>query len=251
MLETSWNQPPPYSAVIPLLPPDSLEPFVSLLRKNQMRHIKIKVGARLDLTVFELIRSLLGTDVDLRVDANGAWTEKEALKNIELMGPYNIRAVEQPVAKENIRGLREVTVHSRALIIADESVCSLEDARRLLDTGACHAFNVRLSKCGGFFSSLAILGMARRSGLSYQIGCQVGETGILSAAGRHLAGWFSDILYLEGSFGNWVLQEDIVQEDVRFGMAGQAQRLMGKGLGVQVSIEALERYSVKSQKITF
>lgn len=92
--------------------------------------------------------------------------------------------------------------------------------------------------------------MARRGGLRCQIGCQVGETGILSAAGRHLAGWFADLLYLEGSFGTWVLQEEIVEEDIRFGRGGHAPPLLGNGLGVHVKQEAVERYCQASETIT-
>lgn len=246
-----WNQPPPYSAVIPLLPPGRLEAFLTLVQEQNMRTIKIKVGTHVDPRVFEQTLSVLGTDVDLRVDANGAWTEKEALKNIEQMEIYGIRAVEQPVAKENFQGLREVTASSKILIIADESVCSIEDARKLSEMEACHAFNVRVSKCGGFLGSLAIADIARRGGLRVQLGCQVGETGILSAAGRHLAGWSRHLLYLEGSFGTWALQEDIVEEDIRFGRGGHAPPLMGEGLGVHVREEAVRRYSRNSEAITF
>jgi len=251
IFRTRWNQPPLYSAVIPLLPPERMEAFLTLLQKNDMRIIKIKVGADVDRAVFERTLSVLGTDVDLRVDANGAWMEREALKNIELMKTYGVGAVEQPVAKGNLKGLKAVTSLSKTRIIADESVCSLEDARNLLNLGACHAFNVRLSKCGGFFGSLAVLEMARRGGLRCQIGCQVGETGILSAAGRHLAGWVDDLLYLEGSFGTWALEEDIVEEDIRFGRGGQAPPLKGSGLGVRVSQEALERHSRESETVIF
>ena len=49
-------------------------------------------------------------------------------------------------------------------------------------------FNVRLSKCGGIIPSLRIIGLAQRYGLGLQLGCHPGETAILSAAGRHVAG---------------------------------------------------------------
>jgi muconate cycloisomerase len=244
LLELQWNRPPPYSAVIPILPPDGLETFLRLLKKNEMKSIKVKVGKRVNPEVFEQILAVMGAgEVNLRVDANGAWTEKEALKNIEQMESAGVSAVEQPVAKENFRGLKLVTAHAKSVIIADESVCSVEDAGKLVDMGACHAFNIRVSKCGGLLGSLAVAAIARRGGLRCQIGCQVGETGILSAAGRHIAGWINDILYLEGSFGNWVLREDIIEEDIRFGRGGQAFPLTGNGLGVQVSLEAAARYA--------
>ena len=54
-------------------------------------------------------------------------------------------------------------------------------------TGWCDLFNLRLSKCGGFIPTLRLAQFAKRHGLGYQLGCQVGETAILSAAGRHFA----------------------------------------------------------------
>jgi len=157
--------------------------------------------------------------------------------------------VEQPVAKDNLEGFRIVTQYADMAVIADESVCSLEDAEKFISRRACDAFNIRLSKCGGFFASLAVAELARRGRLRCQVGCQVGETGILSAAGRHLAGWLEDVLYLEGSFGTWVLQEDIVEEDIRFGRSGQALPLEGPGLGVRVCRERVRKYSILSKTV--
>ncbi|NIO05706.1 MAG: hypothetical protein GTN74_14205 [Proteobacteria bacterium] len=247
---TEWHQPPPYSGVVPLLPPDRFEVFLNLLKKNDMKKIKLKVGVQIDFGLFERAFAVLGADVDLRVDANGSWTEKEALAHIAQMEKYGIKAVEQPVAKENLEGLKAVSAHSNIPIVADESVCSLNDAERVLAMRACHVFNVRISKCGGFLGSLAIMGLARKGGLRCQIGCQVGETGILSAAGRHLAGWFDDILYLEGSFGTWALREDIVDEDIRFGRGGRAPPMIGNGLGVTVRQERLRKYAKISETVT-
>ncbi len=216
-----------------------------------MRDVKFKVGVQLHSGIFEKARTTLGPDVDLRVDANGAWTEAEALKNIAQLEKYGISAVEQPVAKEDFQGLKRVSAHSNIPIIADESVCSLEDAKRLLEMEACHAFNVRISKCGGLLGSLGVIDMAKKGGMRYQIGCQAGETGILSAAGRHLAGWIDNILYLEGSFGTWAIREDIVAEDIRFGKGGYAPPLTGVGLGVNVREESLKRYAKKSEIVQF
>jgi muconate cycloisomerase len=214
-----------------------------------MRSIKIKVGVHIERRVFEETLATLGPDVDLRVDANGAWTEAGALKNIDLLKAYAVQAVEQPVAKNDLDGFKTVTQYADMVVIADESVCSLEDAEKLMSRQACDAFNIRLSKCGGFFASLAVAELAMRGRLRCQVGCQVGETGILSAAGRHLAGWLEDVLYLEGSFGRWVLQEDIVEEDIRFGSNGRARPLEGPGLGVRVCREKLDKYAILTKTV--
>ena len=72
-------------------------------------------------------------------------------------------------------------------IMLDESLCGMVDAEEAIAGGLCDLFNIRLSKCGGFIPSLRLVQVARRHGLGCQLGCQVGETAILSAAGRHFA----------------------------------------------------------------
>ena len=116
----------------------------------------------------------------------------------------------------------------------DESLCSLEDARQAIEYGTCDLFNIRLSKCGGLLPSLQIAAAANQAGLGYQLGCQVGETGILSAAGRHFATSVGDIRYLEGSYDRFLVKERLTNEDMTFGRGGYAPALTGPGLGVTV-----------------
>ena len=67
-----------------------------------------------------------------------------------------------------------------------------------------------------------------------QVGCQVGEVAILSAAGRHLAAYLDDVAFVEGSYGSMLLSEDIGEESIGFGSGGIGKVLRGPGLGVRV-----------------
>ncbi len=71
----------------------------------------------------------------------------------------------------------------------------------------------------------------------------MGETAILSAAGRHLAAWLPDVAFVEGSYGTLLLSEDVSVEPVRFGHGGRAPLLPGPGLGVEVVEGRLQRYT--------
>ena len=75
----------------------------------------------------------------------------------------------------------------------DESLCGFPDAQAALARRTADLLNVRLSKCGGILPSLRIIGLAQRSGLGVQLGCHPGETALLSAAGRHVAGRTSPV----------------------------------------------------------
>jgi len=133
----------------------------------------------------------------------------------------------------------------------DESLCGVPDARRAIDGGFADILNVRLSKCGGIVPTLQIVAMAARAGLGVQLGCHPGETGLLSAAGRHVAGNLRGLRYVEGSYDRHVLAENLTRPDITFGYAGRAGPLLGPGLGVEVDPGALERMTVKRQAVPY
>jgi L-alanine-DL-glutamate epimerase-like enolase superfamily enzyme len=138
--------------------------------------------------------------------------------------------------------MREVTAAGLVPVVADESLCSLEDARTLIRERACDVFNVRISKCGGLVNAGRIDRLAREAGLACQLGAQVGEAGILSAAGRHYATRSAGVRWCEGSYGKLLLEEDITDPDVTVGPGGMAPALEGVGIGVTPVAERLQRY---------
>ncbi|MFM7832851.1 MAG: enolase C-terminal domain-like protein, partial [Planctomycetaceae bacterium] len=89
-------------------------------------------------------------------------------------------------------------------------------------------------KCGGILPSLQLVQLARKHGIRCQLGCQVGETGILSAAGRHFACSVSDLWFLEGSFDRFLVRDRLTEQDLTFGRAGRAFSLLEPGLSVAV-----------------
>jgi muconate cycloisomerase len=242
------DQPLIYSAVIPMMSYPSFHRLLHLIRDMEMSFVKIKVGNERDTEILSLAREILGHEVDLRVDANGAWSSEEAGKRIAAMMAYGISAVEQPVPKEDILGLKRVSEQVEIPVIVDESLCLERDAKKLVSLDACQVFNLRLSKCGGILAANRLYEIGRKKAIAAQLGCQVGETGILSAAGRQLAAT-RKLLYLEGSYSSYLLKDDIVNEPVEFGPGGVAQPLAGHGLGVSVNEETLQRLTVMHEEI--
>jgi L-Ala-D/L-Glu epimerase len=228
-----------YSAVIPLASEAKMQQLFLLVKLNRMHFIKLKVGIPEDLQVLAMAREALGPVVDLRVDANSAWSPSQAIDRINAMAPFRISAVEQPVAKEDFQGLKAVQAGIAVPIIADESVCTMDDAQSLIDLKACQIFNLRLSKCGGLLNAQRILNLAESAGIRCQLGCHVGETSILAAAGRHFAQAAPELVYLEGSFAPYLLTRDPVAQSVTFGSQGEASALTTPGLGVEVLEDVL------------
>lgn len=239
-----------YSAVIPMAPREVAARLLGLVNMKEMAFLKLKAGSSDDLEVLKMAREILGWAVEIRVDANCAWTTPEAIRRLREMEPYRLAAVEQPVAKDDFAGLKEVGAATGLPVIADESLCTEAEARKLIDLGACSIFNVRLSKCGGPGAAGRIRQIAEAAGVRCQLGCHVGETSILSAAGRHFASCGPKLVYLEGSFSPFLFAREPVAQPVVFGHGGLAPPLSGPGLGIEVLDQALHELAVWHLQLT-
>ncbi len=207
-----------------------------------LKRIKVKVGVGDDLKRLKTVRNVLGNKVDIRIDANCAWTVKQTLNMIEKLKVIGLNGIEQPV--KTIKEINQITKQTNLPVIVDESLCSIDDAKRLKNV----IYDIRISKCGGLLKSYEIYKFAeknrRKMQVSSQLGCQVGESGILSAAGRHFAFGVKYIEYLEGSYNNFLLKQDITKEDLTFGMRGYGKPVSGYGLGVEVDEGRLKKFMI-------
>ena len=194
------NKDVPYSLSIPFLPPQRIEELFNQLQKHKFEYIKVLLGKveRENIERVSLARSLFGDHVDIRVDVNGKWTFDQAISNLENLKNFGLTAVEQPLAKDNIDGLQKLKKAIGIPLIVDESMCSLSDARNLVEREACDILNIKISKCGGLLRSRQIADFAQSQNMLCQLGAHVGESQILSEAGKFFALTKSNITHFEG-----------------------------------------------------
>jgi muconate cycloisomerase len=235
-----------YSGVIGFGSASDNAAIAGRLARAGFRAIKVKVGRGDDADRIAAIRDAVGPDVSLRLDANGAFSAAEAARRITRLARYGVAAVEQPLPRGEFNALARLQQELEVPLMADESLLTPEDARRLIDAGACRFFNLRIAKLGGVIPTLAIAALARDAGIRLQLGCQVGETSLLSATGRHVAAHLPGIEFVEGSYGRHLLEEDITRTPVEFGAGGLAPVLGGAGNGVQVDDGRIRKYSIES-----
>ena len=238
-----------YSGVISADAPGEAAALAQRMARLGLRQIKIKVGTADDTARLDAVRRAVGDTVELRADANGAWSAGEAVDQLGRLAQFKLAAIEQPVPAGDFAGMKRVRDESGVPVMADESLVTLVQARRLIDLGACDFFNIRLSKNGGVAGSLAIASLAREAGIKIQVGAQVGETAVLSAAGRAFAAHAPALEFAEGSFGSWLLTEDIAFENVAFGYGGRAPLLQSRGLGVTINDAVLERLATEKYEL--
>jgi L-alanine-DL-glutamate epimerase-like enolase superfamily enzyme len=228
----------------------------SLLKMRAFRfpHVKLKVGEDGALQAARTARRLLGRRVDVRVDANMAWDVEQALAVIGQLRSVGIQSFEQPIAAGDLSGLARLVAESSAGIVVDEGLTDRESLQAFISHQACTGANVRISKCGGLVGAYARCREALDAGLILQVGCQVGESSLLSAAHltllEALAPLTPGVRYAEGCFGRHLLREDPAAPLVQFGYGGRPPpRPPGAGLGVGVHQAMLQRWAVDQAMI--
>ena len=189
-----------YSISIPFLPLQKIQDLFLQLKNFSVNYVKVLVGEieSENIERVSLVRSLFGEHVNIRLEVNERWTFQKAISNLEKLQKFHITAVEQPLAKDNIAGLAALRKEINIPIIVDESMCSLDDAKTLLENEACDILNIKISKCGGLVRSKRIAHFAQSHNIQCQLGAHVGESDILSSAGKYFAFTTQNLVYFEG-----------------------------------------------------
>ncbi|MDQ8173314.1 MAG: dipeptide epimerase, partial [Gemmatimonadota bacterium] len=142
--------------------------------------LKIKLGSSWDREVLRIVReeAPLAT---LRVDANAAWTAKQALGMLPALSDVGVDMLEQPLPPHDLEGLRFVRDRSPIPVVADESCLVATDIPKLV--GVVDGINIKLAKCGSLREALRMIAVARAHGLRVMCGCMIESTlGIAAAA---------------------------------------------------------------------
>jgi L-alanine-DL-glutamate epimerase-like enolase superfamily enzyme len=145
--------------------------------------LKVKVGTPHDGANLEAIRRVRA-DAVIRVDANEAWTAKEAVERIKRLSVYDLELVEQPVESSDLEGLGMVKQHTSLPIFADESCIVPADIPRVAPY--VDGINIKLMKCGGIYPALQMIQVARAHRLQIMMGCMI-ESSLAITAAAHLS----------------------------------------------------------------
>lgn len=209
------------------------------------KQIKVKVTDGSDIRNVKYAGIIMGKSCSIRADANLAWDFEQAVEYIGVMARSGLKGIEEPLRENSIENICRLQERINVPIIVDETLASYNDGVELIKAGFKGIFNLRLSKCGGFAQCLKLYKLAEENGLVCKMGCQVGESAILSALGRHFAVLHPGPVFLEGSYGRHILREDISVEDVRFSYGGKAFPIENPGLGITIIDSGIETFCEK------
>jgi L-alanine-DL-glutamate epimerase-like enolase superfamily enzyme len=175
------NSNPLSSYTIGIADNDGLRQRVKYAREYPI--LKVKLGTERDEEIVRVVREA-APDKRLRVDANAAWTPEYAVHMTGFLVEMNVEMLEQPVAAEDIAGLRYVHERSPIPVFADEACKTTTDIPAL--QGAVTGINIKLAKCGSLREAIRMIHTARAFGMQVMAGCMI-ETSLGITAIAQLA----------------------------------------------------------------
>ncbi len=163
--------------------PDRMATRAAAAVERGHRVLKLKLGTDRDRERVGAVREAV-PDARIRVDANEAWTPREAVTKAAWLADHGVEFVEQPVSADDPAGLAFVYDRAPLPIAADESCRTLADVPALADRA--DVLNLKLTKCGGVREARRMVAAARAQGLEVMLGCMVTSAASIAAA-CHLA----------------------------------------------------------------
>lgn len=207
------------------------------LSARGFRCFKLKVGARTlaeDIQRTRAVRDAIGDAATLRLDANGAWSVPQAMEALEALARFDLTLVEQPVA--SLEDMATVHAHTNVRLGADESIRSVEDARRAIAMGAADVLVLKPALLGGALVAAEVETLATQANLTViyttLLEGAVGRTAALHAAAASRV--------LEGPCG--LATASLLEEDLTKTFPRAHDGLLtlpdAPGLGVEVEPDA-------------
>jgi L-alanine-DL-glutamate epimerase-like enolase superfamily enzyme len=153
----------------------------AIARADGFGCVKVKVGLGDDAGRLAAIRAVAGAEMAIRVDANGAWTVPQAVASLSALAPVGLELCEEPAA--GLDAIATIAESAPDVPIALDESAALPGA---LDSRACRAVCLKLSRCGGVLGLIDAARRARFAGyevyLASMLDGPLGIAGALHAA---------------------------------------------------------------------
>lgn len=207
--------------------------------------VKLKVGITQDMEEeyerVATVRAALGAQMQLRLDANGAWGVEQAIRTIQALARYGLEFVEQPVRPGDLERMRRVREAVSTPIAVDEDITDLDAAHRVLQLGAAQILVLKPMVIGGLRPARRIVEQAQAAGAAVVVTTTL-DAGVGAAAALHLA-----VTLPQGSPACGLATGDLLASDLLLRPlvvnGGRMQLPEGPGLGVELDIAKLQGYS--------
>lgn len=180
--------------------------------------IKLKIGAlnfNEELELLWELREKCGDKLMIRVDANGAFSPKEAFNKLMRLSELNVHSIEQPIKPGQLSDMFELIHASPILVALDEELIghhTIEEKDKLLDTLKPHYLVLKPTLHGGIAGCMEWIRLASIRGIGWWITSALESNVGLSA----VAQWTATLgNTLHQGLGTGALYTDNVESPLR------------------------------------
>ena len=241
---------------IGLISIDEARSEVARIVAEGVRTIKVKIGVdpERDIAMVDAVREVAGEGVEICVDANeGYKTPGEAVQIVRRMEKSRLKYVEQPVM--GIERIAEVGRRIDAPVMADESAWNAHDSIQIIRNGGIQIVSIYTTKAGGLLKAMEVGAVCRAAGIICNVNGSI-ETGIGNLANVQLAAaspavTLSCVIPVStpaeaqhGQIGGIYYKDDLLSEPMEF-VEGAIVVPSGPGMGIEVDLKKVEKYSVR------
>jgi len=209
------------------------------------RRIKLKIARNKDIDVIREVRSFLGDDFALQVDANGAYDHSD-IDYLCSFDAFGLQLIEQPFAADDLASHAELARRSTTSVCLDESIMNMNDLQTALRLGACDVVNIKPSRIGGMGAALDMHDLVMNEGIDAWVGGML-ESGIGRASCLALAAMPGFTLTPDLSASNRYFLTDITEPFVL--TDGCLLLPEGPGIGVTPLPDVLSRPSTQIETL--
>ena len=214
----------------------------------ERRHniFKLKIGKRAvadDCDHVGAIAKAFAGRANIRVDVNQHWTRAQATEGLVRLQDAGVTLAEQPIAANDIEGMRLLSDRFDLAIMADEAMTGPDSAWRFATKGAADVFAVKINQSGGLTGARNVAVIADAANIALYGGTML-EGAIGTAASAHLFATFGALEWGTELFGPLLMTEEILNEPLVYGDF-ELQVPAGPGLGISVDEDKLRHFARK------
>ena len=210
------------------------------------KRIKIKIKPGMDVKVARSVREKFG-NISLMLDANSAYQLRD-LPIFKELDQFNLLKIEQPLSYDDIIDHAKLQREIKTPICLDESIHSLDDARKAIESGACKIINIKPPRVGGFWQSKLMAELCEKNNIPVWCGGLL-ETGWGKAFNVHISSLNNFKLAGDTSGSDAYYTEDII-EPLMVVRANSQIDVPQEGVGFQINQDALKRITINTVEIT-
>lgn len=226
---------------------DSIESLVEIVRgfvEEGYKRIKVKIKPDWDVDVMRTLRQEF-PNTAIMADANSAYSLEDA-HLLQELDAFDLMMIEQPLASDDIIDHATLQKQLNTPICLDESIHSLEDARKAVELGSTKIINIKIGRVGGLTEAVKIHDYCQAHNIPVWCGGML-ESGVGRAHNVALTTLPNFTLPGDTASSSRYWDKDIIEPEV-VSEDGVIVVPTNPGIGYEVNLEAVEQFTVNKKE---